>query len=406
MGATVTVGGAVGAALVAVGLVAVWLANVAVGGANTVPPHGFYVPILVAGIRFGARGAAVTSVTAGVLAGPLLPADVSTATAQPLSDWLVRVVFFVVLGQVMTGIVALTVRELRARLEQLQAEHELALALERGELFVLYQPIVSLDAQPRIVGVEALLRWRHPQRGDVLPGDFIPLAEQSGLIVSIGRWVLHEACRQAQQWRRDILRDADSFKIAVNVSTRQLNEAQFPGDVSEILAATGLPPSWLHLEVTETALVVDIDWSAEQLQRVKQVGVSVAVDDFGTGYASLTYVQRFPIDVIKIDRSFVATLETDPGGGAIAGGIVMLARSLGIRTVAEGVETARQADMLRDLGCDLAQGWFFGRPKPAVDIERLLRTQQDSAYPEPTLTVAHLTDPSPSPASTANEPRR
>jgi EAL domain-containing protein (putative c-di-GMP-specific phosphodiesterase class I) len=378
VGRAVSVGGAMGAAVVVCALLSLWLANMAVGGANTVPPHAFYLPILIAGVRFGPWGAAGTSVAAALLAGPLLPADVSSGAAQPWSDWLMRGVFFVVLGQLMTGIVAFTVRELRGRLEHLEAEHELALALERRELYVVYQPIVSLDADPRIVGVEALVRWQHPERGEVSPGEFIPLAEQSGLIVLIGPWVMQEACRQTQAWRRDLLCHDDDFTVAVNVSTRQLSEAHFPAEVAEILAATGLPPSSLHIEITETALVADMDSSAEQLQRVKQVGVSMAIDDFGTGYASLIYVQRFPIDVIKIDQSFVATLDRDPGGVAIAGGIITFARGLGIRTVAEGVETAGQADILRDLGCDLAQGWFFGRPKPAEDIERLLRTQQQA----------------------------
>jgi EAL domain-containing protein (putative c-di-GMP-specific phosphodiesterase class I) len=243
-------------------------------------------------------------------------------------------------------------------------------ALERGELFVLYQPVIEL-AGGRIVGVEALLRWRHPTRGLVGPLDFIPAAETSGLIVPIGRWVLEVACRQLVRW--DAATDA-RLSINVNVAARQVAELDFVDDVARVLAAHDLEPSRLVLEFTESALMRDTESTMAMLHRLKALGVTLAIDDFGTGYSSLSYLRQFPVDVLKIDRSFVASLSKGPGERALMDSILRLSESLHLQTVAEGIEDRAQLDEMRRLGAALGQGYLFARPIAADDIAALLAT--------------------------------
>src|SRR4051812_19705050 len=263
---------------------------------------------------------------------------------------------------------------LRARsIERLELESGLRYALERDELKLVYQPEVSL-ASGRIVAVEALLRWHHPTRGVVSPAAFIPIAEQSGLIVPIGAWVLREACRAAAQWRREA--GGDELKVAVNLSPRQLSSADLVETVSDALAAADLPPSALCLEITETALTADMELAIHALGRVKEIGVSVAIDDFGIGYSSLMHLkQLLPVDILKIDKSFVDGLMDRPEDRAIVEAVVNLAGALEVDAIAEGVESADQADALRDLHCAFAQGFHFARPSAAGDVRALLAAQ-------------------------------
>jgi EAL domain-containing protein (putative c-di-GMP-specific phosphodiesterase class I) len=256
-------------------------------------------------------------------------------------------------------------------------EAELRRALERGELRLLYQPIVDMSTS-HIAGVEALLRWQHPDRGLLGPDVFIPVAEDTGLIEPIGRWVINEACAQAQRWNSEHLRNTP-LSVSINVSPRQLRDPQIVQDVAGALAASGALPAGISLEITEGAMMQDTEIALVHLTALKELGVQLAVDDFGTGYSSLSYLQRFPIDILKIDRSFVQGIDRGPEDSALARAIVRLAQSLRLVAVAEGVENEYQADMLRRLGCPRAQGYLYSRPSPAADISALLAAEADAA---------------------------
>ena len=249
-----------------------------------------------------------------------------------------------------------------------RAGHEIQVesALRRAipdELVAHYQPVVALDGG-RLVGVEALVRWQHPSRGLVPPGEFIPVAEQSGLVVALGDWMLRESCRQAAGW--------DDLRVSVNVSGRQIAEGSLVGSVARALEDSGLAPARLQLELTETVLMDDIEGHVAVLREVKELGVSLALDDFGKGYSSLSYLHRFPIDRIKVDRAFVGGLPDSRASLAIVSAVVSFARALDIEVVAEGVETQAHVDALRDLGCEYAQGFFFHRPLEPERITALL----------------------------------
>ena len=242
----------------------------------------------------------------------------------------------------------------------LQTEADLRRALDRDELRVQYQPIVSLDSG-RISGVEALVRWKHPERGMVSPAEFVPVAEDSGLIVALDRWVLRHACGEAAQWLQE-LADPGDFRLNVNLSPRQLGLADMAQHVADVLAETGIPAGSLRLEITETAMMEQHDAAVHVLSALKRLGVQISVDDFGTGYSSLARLHDFPIDSLKVDRSFVEVMGETGETSRIARTIVLIGRTLGLSVIAEGVETAQQLDLLRELRCDAAQGYFFSRP--------------------------------------------
>jgi diguanylate cyclase (GGDEF)-like protein/PAS domain S-box-containing protein len=254
--------------------------------------------------------------------------------------------------------------------ERLETETSLRRAIERGELRVHYQPEVDL-ATGRAVGVEALVRWAHPERGLVAPGEFIPVAEDTGLIVPIGEWVLREACRQAHEWQGKF--GDEPLRMAVNLSGRQLADANLHDAVAAALADADLPPDLLCLEITESAVTEDPTRARVTLRAVKRLGVRLAIDDFGVGFSSLSQIRQLPpADEIKIDRSFISGLARNREDEAIVASVISLARSLEVETIGEGVETAEQADRLRDLGCDYAQGFHFARPAPAAEVGKLL----------------------------------
>jgi diguanylate cyclase (GGDEF)-like protein len=250
---------------------------------------------------------------------------------------------------------------------RLATENALRGALARQELHAHYQPIVSL-LEGRTIGAEALLRWRHPQRGLLPPADFIPIAEQSGLIVPIGAWMLAEACREAARWSEQHAK-GQRPSVSVNLSPRQLAQTDLVETVAGVLSETGLDPAQLGLEITESALMDDADSPLHKLSELKRLGVRLLLDDFGTGYSSLSYLRNFPFDVVKIDRSFVATLGESEDDGAILKAVVQMAAALEMSVIAEGVETREQADRLAALGYDRVQGFYFGRPKPATELE-------------------------------------
>jgi len=256
-----------------------------------------------------------------------------------------------------------------ATLERVELEADLRNALERHELRLHYQPLVDL-ATDRIVGLEALVRWQHPTRGLVPPLSFIPLAEDTGLIVPIGRWVLETACRQARAWLDE--RPDSPLVMSVNLSPRQFAQATLVADVIDILANTGLPPERLELEITESILLDEGETSAAALRALRDIGVRLVLDDFGTGYSSLSYLRRLPLDTIKIDRSFIDGLDSDDANLPIVQAVIALAHGLGIDVVAEGIETAGQLARLRELVCDRGQGFYYARPQPPEALAALL----------------------------------
>jgi diguanylate cyclase (GGDEF)-like protein/PAS domain S-box-containing protein len=253
-----------------------------------------------------------------------------------------------------------------ALVQRLELAADLRLALERDELVLHYQPTVDLRTN-EIIGFEALVRWRHPTRGMVPPLDFIGVAESTGLIVPLGRWVLTEACRQAVAWQRPL-------KMAVNVSARQFNEIDICGLLGDAIARHGLKPNDIEIELTESTVLKDMAKTAERLEAVHALGIPVLVDDFGTGYSSLAYLRRFPMDVLKIDRSFVDRLGGECEDEALVRTIVRLGQRFGMATVAEGIEDEVQLGVLREMGCDFAQGYFLSRPVPATEATALLAT--------------------------------
>ena len=262
-------------------------------------------------------------------------------------------------------------------LERLSIEGDLRHALERGEFTLHYQPQVDLGSGA-IVGMEALIRWDHPQLGRIAPGRFIGLAEEMGLIIPIGAWVLRTACAQTKAWQ---LAGLGELRVAVNLSPRQFTQKALLQSIADILRDTGLDARFLELELTESMVMSDVEHAISILRNLKGLGIQIAIDDFGTGYSSLSYLRRFPIDVLKIDQSFVNDISTDPDDAAIVVSIISLAHSLRLKVVAEGVETAEQLAFLREHDCDQMQGYFFSRPVAADAFERLL--QQADALPAP-----------------------
>jgi EAL domain-containing protein (putative c-di-GMP-specific phosphodiesterase class I) len=262
------------------------------------------------------------------------------------------------------------VREQDLADDQITLEHELRGAPKRGELRTDYQPIVD-TGDGRIVGVEALVRWVHPSRGLVMPSVLVPLAERSGLITEIGRWVLEHACPEQRRWRNRP--QADELTMSINVSAHQLMSQDYAATVAAILSASNTDPELVTLEVTESVFVQDSERALVVLRELKLIGVRLALDDFGTGYSSLNYLRQFPIDIVKIDRGFVADLDHDRASHAIVVAMVAMAHMMGMKVVAEGVETIEQHAELASLGCDSCQGYYFAPPMPADDFDTLLR---------------------------------
>ena len=260
--------------------------------------------------------------------------------------------------------------------ERLSLENELHRAVERGEMVVYYQPLIDLHTR-QITGLEALVRWQHPTRGLVSPAKFIPIAENNGLIVPIGEWVLRTACAQNRAWH---LAGIKPIRMSVNLSARQFEESNLVEVVTQVLEETGLPAAYLELEVTESFLMSDIQHSLKILKQLRELGVWVALDDFGTGYSSLNYLKRFPINMLKIDRSFVQDVTSNPDSAAITDAIIALAKSLQLKITAEGVETIEQLEYLQKRGCEEGQGYYFGIPTPAERTTAILK--QDSPQME------------------------
>lgn len=357
---------AVAIAWIVAQLAAGFVLTYALGGADRVPPHWFYVPILFAGLRFGWAGGVSTAVAAAVLVGPLTPGDVALGVPQSFSDWVVRGAFFVIVGATLPVMMRRGTNTIQQDRRDIHTEMEVRRALAHREFVLFFQPIVDL-ADRRIVGAEALLRWQHPQRGLLEPAAFIKDVERIG---SIANWVLEDAATTAAQWLATF--GLDEFHISVNVSAQNLAQPDFVAQVRTALKAAGLDPRHLCVEVTESAMIGDIEIIAARLEVLRSIGATIAVDDFGTGHATLSYLQQLPIDVIKIDRSFIDDLGTEGRGDAIVASLLQLAHRVDAICIAEGVETEAQRDTLIDHGCTLAQGYLFARPVPEVEFEQLL----------------------------------
>jgi diguanylate cyclase (GGDEF)-like protein/PAS domain S-box-containing protein len=268
--------------------------------------------------------------------------------------------------------------------------------LAGGQFEVYYQPIVDTHTS-RLIGAEALVRWNHPVRGLLAPIEFIPVAETTGLIVPLGRQVLREATRQAQEWRRSGLVGGE-FYVSVNLSTHQLQEPDLVDDISRALESSGLPPGALVLEVTESAIIENLDVTLPRLHAIRCLGVGLAVDDFGTGYSSLSYLADLPVNFVKIDKSFIDRITPDAGGTTMARAVIDLSRALGFTCIAEGVESESQRAALDELGCENSQGYLFARPGCATDMAEVLRRLQ--LGPAPTEVTAPVPLPTPVPAPT------
>jgi diguanylate cyclase (GGDEF)-like protein/PAS domain S-box-containing protein len=254
--------------------------------------------------------------------------------------------------------------------ERLETENDLRRAMEAGEFVVHYQPIVNLR-KGKTWGVEALVRWNHPERGLLDPYEFVPVAEESGLVVPMGEALMEEACRRAREWREGHPQ-IPPFVLSVNLSARQLARPDLAETVVGVLKRTGFEGSYLRLDITETTYVWELEGNTTSLERLRDLGVGISIDDFGTGYSSLAYLKRLPAEVLKLDRSFVSGLGLEAEDTAIARTIVDLAHIMGMEVIAEGVETAEQATLLREMGCDMAQGYYFSRPLPPEDVAAFL----------------------------------
>jgi diguanylate cyclase (GGDEF)-like protein len=259
---------------------------------------------------------------------------------------------------------------------RMELEMDLREALEKGEFFLAYQPTINLsDMSP--TGVEALIRWKHPVRGVVQPDDFIPLLEETGMIVDVGKWVLQEACRQCAVWREA----GYPIGMAVNVSGRQLDTDQLIDDIEGALSDSGLDPGALTIEITETTLMRNAEETARRLTQIKTLGVRIAIDDFGTGYSSLAHLQRFPVDALKIDRSFISQLQDNKEGETLIHTLVQLGKALSLETVAEGIEDQQELSLLQDEDCDNGQGFLFARPLDVAATEAFLQSWAESSRP-------------------------
>jgi diguanylate cyclase (GGDEF)-like protein/PAS domain S-box-containing protein len=259
-------------------------------------------------------------------------------------------------------------------LDRLERTADLQRALDEHQFELHYQPIVSLDSD-QVVGVEALVRWQHPTRGLLVPDDFIPLAEETGLIVPLGQWVLEQACRQTRQWQLDHP-GQPPIRVSVNLSARQFQQPDLVQRVAQVVSETGIEPKTLVLELTETLLLRDTDAMLAKIRALKSLGVQLAIDDFGTGYSSLSYLKRLPVDILKVDKSFIDPIAANPTDNAVLQAIVRLGHTLELQTVAEGVEAVQQSEHLRDLGCHYGQGYYYSKPTKAGDIDQLLGRQE------------------------------
>jgi EAL domain-containing protein (putative c-di-GMP-specific phosphodiesterase class I) len=341
------------------------------GGTRYAYLHAAYIPILVAAFFFGPVGSILTAVAMTLVIGPWMPLNVLEGLQQPLTSWAVRSAFFVTFG-IVCGLLLwkfdpdASGRQLRT----FKLLSELRDAIAADELQLYYQPKIDLRSG-RCVGAEALLRWPHRERGLLLPAEFIPQAEQTGLIKDLTVWVVAAALRQLATWHSMPLH----LSVAVNVSAHDLEDDRFLAQLEDLLARDSVSANRLELEITETVVMADLERAVRILNALKAIGVHVVIDDFGAGQASFTYLASLPADEVKIDRAFVTDMIERPKHSCIVRSAIELGHALGMKVIAEGVETQSVCDRLRAQGCDVAQGYLFAHPMPAADFERWLQTR-------------------------------
>lgn len=352
---------------IVLGLVASWALSYSAGGSKTAFPHLFYVPIILGAVRFSWVGGAVSALIAGLLAGPALPADVAADAAQPTESWLLRLAIFLSIGLFLAWVLRDRTESIGRTIHDTLLSSRLLRAIQRGELEVFYQPIISMTDR-EIVAVEALSRWRDARGNTISPTEFVPAAERVGAIASLDRFVMERAMAQVQDWSRRF----SPIGASVNLSAKGFADADLCGQVERLLDRTGLPARQLQLELTESALIDDVSGAQAQIGRLRQLGVKVAIDDFGAGQASLGYLTTFAVDTVKIDRSLVERVAEEPRTARLVAGIIELFRAIDLATVAEGVETAEQYVHLQSAGCRLAQGYYVGRPVSADEMAAVL----------------------------------
>lgn len=339
-----------------------WAVPMLAGGAKELPPHLFYIPVVLLGLRYGIVGALAGAATAALLAGPALPAHVADAVPQSTSDWVGRGVFFVLIGSAMTSLMNTAVLAERRALEAGRREVELRKAIGSDELEVLYQPLVQLDTGV-IVGAEALVRWNHPERGTLGPDEFVPFAEECGVIEELGDWVLTTVVGDMRAWKAELGgRSLPIEEVSINVSRKQLGTDSRLVRRFDELSGAGPMPTRIVAEVTETCLSDDEAVLVDELMALRLRGVQIAIDDFGTGHSTIMALRDLPVDVIKIDKIFVQGLTNDTSDFDIVDSTVTLAGRLNKRVVAEGVETPEQRQILDELGVPVAQGYLFFPP--------------------------------------------
>lgn len=351
-------------ALLAGSIAVAWCATYLLGGTGSAAPHLFYLPIIWAAERFRWRGALCVAITSGVSLGPLMPAIVATGTPQAPFTWLGRMTAFVVVGLVMAWLHGESNRSIVGAVRDWRTARIIRRGVDRGEFVAYFQPVVDLRTG-HLAGFETLCRWQSGPRGQTAPAEFIPVAERTGAINAIGSLMLDEASHQAARWHTA---GNPGLMTAVNVSPVQFCRRDFVDQVSRSLAEAGLHPSSLCLEITETAIIRDHETALRNITELHTMGVAIALDDFGTGESSLAYLQAFHIDVIKIDQSFIGSVDLDAKSLLLVETIVRMAHALGAVTVAEGIERQSQLDAVRDLGCDQAQGYLLGRPGPPPQV--------------------------------------
>ncbi|HEY6095632.1 MAG TPA: EAL domain-containing protein, partial [Gallionellaceae bacterium] len=259
----------------------------------------------------------------------------------------------------------------QASMERLELENDMRSALERGEFVLHYQPKIDVRGG-QVCGVEALVRWQHPNKGMISPAMFIPIAEETGLMIPLGEWVMRTACHQLHQWQKAGL---TTLQMSINLSARQFHQKNLAQVVSAIVVAENVGAAQLEFEITESMAMDNPQETIETMRMLHSLGIRLAIDDFGTGYSSMSYLKRFPVNTLKLDRSFVKDIETDRSDAAICSATIALAHNLGLEVVAEGVETQRQYDYLKQLGCDMIQGFYFSRPLPVDEAEAYIRAR-------------------------------
>lgn len=344
-----------------------------VGGTSVIPLHLFYVPIAIAGARFGVGAAVLTGIAAGLLVGPAMPADVANSIAQETSDWAVRTVFFVLLGALITLLMRRTARGVIQERDYAATTRRLEGALEQSQLRLHFQPIVAASTG-EVTGAEALLRWESPDEGLVAAQRIVPAAESTGHIIPIGSWVIDQACKSLNTWSGVL--DEAPFVMSVNVAPAQLYEDNLVRTVLDALDRHGIDPSRICLEITESSVIEDIRGAITVLTELRKAGVSIAIDDFGSGLSSLSYLRYLPFDTIKIDGHFLRDLEGNPEAQTLIRNVARIAQDLDKQAVAEQVETGFQWDNVVHSGCTHGQGYFFSPPLPAAAFSTLLGSRQ------------------------------